>query len=132
MPDYVLGEEAAADQLQLFMDYYEVELDDTQASQADAVKVAKAKVLKAVRLGRVEFRENDGFEIMQKVNGGKTEVIYKELTGKAKMAMGDKSDYGKIYALLGSLAGIGETAIQKFRGADLSTAECIGMLFLQV
>ena len=129
---YVLSEESAAEQIDLFMEYYEVDLEDIPEALADGVAAAKAKVEKAIRKGRVEIRDGEGLEIMQKINGGKSEVVYGELTGKAKIAMGDKTDYGKIYALLGALAGIGETAIQKLRGADLSTAECIGMLFLQV
>lgn len=130
MADFILSEESAAEQLELFMDYYDVDMNDIPTAQRDAVDIACRKVSKAIRRGKIEIRNTDGLQVVQMVK--ETELVYGELTGRAKIAMGDKTDYGKIYALLGSLSGAGETAIQKLKGADLSIAECIGMLFLQV
>jgi len=127
-----ISQEVAEEQLNAFLDYYEIELDELPEEINGAVK----KLLSAICKGRVEVLSNGEIkQIFKNPPGEVSEVVYKELTGSAKLAMKGKSaedHHGRIYALLGSLAGIDERGISKLRGVDLSVAECIGVLFLQV
>jgi hypothetical protein len=137
MMDYKLSEQSAEDQLNLFLEYYELMEEDIPETQKSAFISACKRIIKAIRLGRLEITNVDGIKIVQTLKNpiGESQTIeYGRIVGKAKIAMKGKvdDDYGKMYALLGSLSGLGEVAIQKLEGPDLSIAECLGLLFLQV
>lgn len=140
---YKISEQVAMEQLDGLMDYYDLDLNDIKNSaQRDAVESAYNRLVKAVRKGNLEFSpeatKDKNIKIVQHLKkpiGESGTIEYRELDGKAKVAMKDKSDtdyYGRIYSLLGSLSGLGETAITGLKGSDLSVAECLGVLFLQV
>lgn len=130
-----VSEESAQEQLDSFFQHYDIDIADMPKEQAEAINGALNRIKRAIRSGKVEI---DGSVIKQTLinpAGEVSEIIYGELTGQSKMAMDSKkadSQYGRCYALLGSLSKLGEGAIVKLRGADLSIAECIGLLFLQV
>lgn len=130
-----LSKESAAAQLQVMFDYYEIDLADLPEEQQPAVRNAEMKLVKAIRNGRLEIKPGDDgvVSIVQTVKNGET-LDYGEVNGEAKVAMGLKKDgdsYGKAYALMGSLCGGGEAVIMKLKGKDLSTAEALGILFMQ-
>ncbi|MCK4499839.1 hypothetical protein KAU11_05035 [Candidatus Babeliales bacterium] len=131
----VLSEESAQDQLELFFEYYDMEVEDIHDDQAKALEMSISRIIKSIRKGKLEFAETDSIlKITQHLKNGTT-IVYGEISGKTKLAMKSKLDtdnYGKIYSLCGSLTGIGEAGISKLKGADLSLCECIGALFLQV
>lgn len=136
---YKISEQVAMEQLDGLLDYYDLDLNDIKNSaQRDAVESAYNRLIKAVRKGNLEFSNDDNIKIVQHLKkplGESGTIEYRELDGKAKVAMKDKADtdyYGRIYSLLGSLSGLGETAIIGLKGSDLSVAECLGVLFLQV
>lgn len=121
--------------MQLFFDFYDFDQDDTPESQSQAVEVSLNRIKKAIRKGKLEFTDSDGVVKITQHLKNSTTLIYGEISGRSKLAMKNKSDtdnYGKIYSLCGSLTGIGEAGIAKLKGADLSIAECVGALFLQV
>ena len=130
-----ISEEVANDQLQLFFDYYEIDTDDIFDGESKAIEIACDRIIKGIRKGKLEIKQSsDKLEIIQTLKSG-SNLIYGELTGRTKLAMKAKLDtdnYGKIYALTGSLTSSGEAAIAQLKGADLSLCECIGALFLQV
>lgn len=135
MEKYKLSEEVAEDQVQLFFDFYEIEMDDIPEEQTRAIDVSLGRIKKAIRRCRLEFVESDGVVKITQHLKNETTIVYGEISGRSKLAMKNKSDsdsYGKIYSLCGSLTGIGEAGIAKLKGADISLAECIGALFLQV
>jgi len=131
-----ISREVAEEQLDEFLGFYEIELDILPGDQKAAVDGSVKKIISAILKGRVEVLSNGEIrQVFKNPPGDVPELIYRELTGSAKLAMKGKGaeDYhGRIYALLGSLAGVDEAAISKLRGVDLSIAECIGVLFLQV
>lgn len=137
--DYKLSEESAKMVLQQFLDYYEIDREDMPEDQAQAFDVACGKVIKAIRMGRLEVMESGaGLVVKQHLRNPPKDVDvieYTEISGKAKLAMKNKTNtdnYGKIYSLMGSLSGLGETAIVGLKAVDLSLVECLGVLFLAV
>ena len=100
------------------------------------MKAAHARLLKAVRKGRLEIKE--GGQVVQTLAnppGDMATITYGELTGKAKLEIDKKGaaeHHGRMYALLGALSGLGDRAISSLRGIDLSVAECLGLVFMLV
>ena len=136
MRDFKLSEESAKDQLQVFYDHYDIDLDSLPEDGKANLKLATDRLVRAIRTGHLEFMKDGTIkQILRSPLGECPEIIYGELSGNNKLAMKSKATtdlYGRIYALLGSLSGLGETAITKLKGADLSIAESVGILFLQV
>ena len=135
MPEYKIGKEAAREQLDMLYDYYEIDFDELPKELGTALKATDFKLLKSVRIGRVEISmdEQNVIKVVQNIRNGDP-LIYREIDGQAKVAMGGKDEkdhYGKAYALMGSLCGLGETAIIKLKSHDLSVVECLGTVFLQ-
>jgi hypothetical protein len=135
MLDYKVSEETATSALNGFFECYEVDPKEEAISddQRIAIDAAIAKVTKAIRLGKVTIEGMIITQTLSKAPSEVTTVVYGEMTAKAKVEMGKKSQddhYGRIYCLLGSLSGLGERAIMGLKGSDLSTAESIGIIFL--
>ena len=136
MAEFIISEDSAIEQLDYFLEYYDMDLSALPEEQAIAVESAKTQIIRAIRIGNLEI--SSGAEIAQRLKnpaGDVKSLTYGELTGNSKLAMKNKAqtdNYGRIYALLGSLSGVGEGGIAKLRGADLSLAESIGILFLQI
>ena len=138
MDKYKLSHETAEQQFNVLADYYEIDGEGATQAQKERADVIKAKIIKAIRLGRVEISNEGGIKVKQHLRNPAGEVAtidYAEISGKAKIATGGKTEndhYGRIYALLGSVSGLGETAILSLKGVDLSLAECLGAYFLEV
>jgi len=136
-----ISRESAEAQFEIFCDYYDFD-PETDIPEEDAQRAAFEatieKVIKAIRKGRLEIIDGDPLQIIQhlkKPQGDISTIEYSELTGRHKLAMKDKKgtdNYGRCYALCGAMSGMGETAICKLKGADLSVVECLGLLFLQI
>lgn len=135
MPEYKISEEAAAEQIDALFDYYEIDLNELPGAQKKATEAARGKLLRATRLGRVEIDlDDDGvIRVKQNIRNGEP-LTYREIDGKAKVAMSGKDAddaYGRAYAMMGSLCGLGETAVISLKSHDLTVVECLGMVFLQ-
>jgi len=134
-----ISEKVAKDQFKVFVDYYDLDLTLIPASARESVDSAIDRIMKAITKGRLEIRESEsGVELVQTFKfpmGEKSSMVYGVLTGKTKVSLKTKSEqdpFGRMYALAGSLTGIGDDGIMALKGPDLSLAECIGCLFLQV
>ena len=135
-----LSEEAAHDQVMELLDYYGIDVDDLDGKQNKQAMVSTLnKVCGFIREGLVEIKVKDGAlmvtQTLAKPPGDVKTIEYGEVHGKHKTAMdgkGDDSNYTKIYALMGSLSGMGDTAVKALSGKDLSVVECIGTIFLAV
>lgn len=127
----MLSQEAANDQLQVFIDYYDIDLSDL----GDAGGVIKNRTIRHIMKGRLEITEDaDGLKVSQILKGG-DKITYSEIQGKHKITMGKKPDgdaHGKSYALMGALCGNGEAFILKQGGRDLSVIECLAALYMNV
>lgn len=131
-----ISEEVARDQFQEFLDYYDLDPSVMPEDQRAAFESSASRIIKAVRSGKLEFGQDGTVkQFLKKPVGEVSEIKYEELSGMHKVAMKSKKGedhYGRMYALLGSLSGLGEMGIMKLKGADLSVAESVGIIFLQV
>jgi len=139
--DNKLSKEDAEKQLQILLDYYEIEIDDIKVTEAkNGLEQTIDKTIKHIRRGRLEIKLDEKLSVVQTMQQGKggevSETIpYGILKGETKMAMRDKKGedfHGRLYAMMASLGNIGENDIKKFEGLDLSVVECLGALYLNV
>lgn len=134
--NYILSKQNAKQELQKMFDYYEIDIDDIEDKEVKrAIQNGYNRLIKAVRLGRLEIKTEEGIKVIQTTKDGKAKIEYREIDGVAKTEMAGKADndhYGKAYSLMGSLSGMGESAIKKLKGVDLSLAEVLGLIFLSV
>ena len=130
MADSTISAEVAKAQLDGLISYYEIEITEGDKAQRQARQSAYNKVVRAIQAGRLEIKEDHS--VVQRIASG-AELIYRELDGKAKVAMGtcDEGDHhGKLYAMMGSLSSAGTDAIQQLKGPDNTAVESLGILFL--
>lgn len=134
-----LSEQVARENLQLFYDYYEFSIDDIKGDSRKAVDNSETRLIRAIQKGRLKISEDEaGLKITQLLKnptGDVKEIGYSEISGQSKLAMkgkGEDDNHGRMYALLGSLSGLGEMAFAKLKGVDLSIAECLGLYFLLI
>lgn len=137
-PDkFKLSQEAAEDNLMLFLDYYEIYPDEFETEEEKAaVNLSFNKLINAIRLERIEFKE-DGISIQTLINGSKIE--YTALRGTAKVQGKYKKNESEIvartrrlYSIMGSLSGLGSESMAKMNAIDLMTMECVGFLLSTV
>jgi hypothetical protein len=131
---YILAKEAAELEVKKIFDYYEIDLEEIEDKEHKKfIQMNYDRLIKAVRLGRLEVKLEKGIQIIQHLRDSQEAVIYVEINGEAKSATAgkDKEDfYGRIYAVQGSLTGVGEAGIKKMKGVDLSLCEVLGAIFL--
>lgn len=142
----IISEETAQEQLDFLLDYYDIDIEDTEGdgSLPIALKASCRKLKRAIKKGRIEIgEENNSLVVYQNLvkpieskNGNAFERIrYREVDGRSKTNMKGHQDtdyHGRMYAFLGGLSGESSTFIEKLKGVDLSIAECLGSIFLQV
>ena len=136
-PKFILSEEVATEQVCDLLDYYDIDVELLTAGkdkEAVAVETALDQIAKYVRLGtvQVERDKDDRMTVIHNLQGG-DQVVYREVSSKAKLAMekyDPSSGYSRIYAFMGSLAGVGKTGIEKFSAKDLAVVEVLGSVFL--
>ncbi len=131
---YVLSTDAAEKEIEKIFDYYDIDVDEIE--DKDAKKMIKAsydRLIKAVRMGRVEVDRTDGLKVIHHLKDKPEVLTYKAPGALAKKAMAGKDPndfYGKIYALMGACSELGEGAIDKIPANDLPILEVIGAIFL--
>lgn len=133
-----ISKESAEKEFEKFIDFYDVDLEVLDDDQREMFKSAQKKTIGAIMKGRVEFiTDGDGRVVIHQHlrKEGSSVVKYGVLIGTAKNSIKsgkNKSDYGRLYALMGSLSGIAEYQISKFEGSDLTTMEALATLFLML
>ncbi len=116
-----------------FLEYYEIDLNEIQGTQRRATESAIAKIKKSIMGGQIEIMDDHFTVVVHMRNAQRLEL--RELDGKAKVEMGKRENedlHGRIYAMMGSLTGLGFNAIQSLRGPDLARVESLGIVFLLV
>lgn len=134
---FKLSQEVAEDNLTQFLDFYEIYPEELPSEpEKDAVHTAINKLIIAVRKGWLTFKE-DGTCVQRLKN--KTEIKYGVLSGASKVQnkhrkneSEDAMRTNRLYAMMGSLAGLGAEDMRKFTALDLSTMECLGFLLSTV
>jgi hypothetical protein len=136
---YILSKDAAEKVIDDMLDFLEIDIDEIEEKDTkDMIKKNLGRVIKAIRLGRLEIKHDGGFKVVQHLRNDtdkQNSLVFKVPGAIAKKAMADKSQtdfYGRIYAMMGSACGLGETAIDKLDPVDLSVVEVLGAIFLSV
>jgi hypothetical protein len=130
----IISKENADEQLQIILDYYDIDASALPEKQASIVETVGLKIVKAIMRGDCEIKDVDGEPMVIQTTKKGSDLRYGVITGKSRTEMAKTTDndhYGKIFSMLGSLSGVGKDAIESLKGPDLVLAEAIGMLFLQ-
>jgi len=99
------------------------------------------KLVVAIRRGRLQILKEDDKLVIEQIvgKGDGPPIIYKELSGSARIQDASSGEMGesmevarnkRVYSLMGSLSGLGMSAMINLKGNDLSIMECLGFLFL--
>ena len=136
-PEYKLSRETGDAAVAELLGYYGINLGVLADDQREAIEAMCARLSGYYRLGLVEnIREGGVLKVKQHLQdppGEVREIVYGRIGGKHRLA-GDRykenERYAKLYAIMGSLSGLGETGIVALSGVDLSVVEVLGILFL--
>ena len=137
-----LPKEDAIKQVDLFLDYYDIEpeIDAEDSTHRAQLLNSVQRLTKHVMKGRVEITENDKgdieiLQILKRPINDVSQLTYKVLGGVAKQEIkhtDDKDPMGKVYAIMGSLSEWPGRKIAQLKSVDMSAVECIGALLLVV
>jgi hypothetical protein len=131
------SKESAREMFDKFLERFRIEIDDIEDNQVKSlIKSNMPRIIKAIRRGDLVFSEVEGkYTITLNRVDGKTALDFNVPGAVAKKAMGEKLTtdfYGRIYAMMGSACGMGESAIDKLDPVDLSIVEVLGSIFLSI
>ena len=150
MASYQIGEQEAHDQIELFCEWYGIDLDEKSgvAEEEGLVGYALTRnaLVKAFRKGRLEvaMREDkkggETIEVIQHLahplQGGEMSTItYYEITGATKANVKVSKNATETMAMWAALAVASKEPVEVFkslRGADIGVAQLFGFLFLQI
>lgn len=134
-PVNILSAESALEQVLDFLEYYGIDVERMPPEAAKITETSLKSIEEFVMRGTLEVsRDKDQkMQITFNLSGGTNSMVFKEMGAKHKIAM-DKvkagESYGRIYALMGSLSGLGAGGIEKLPMRDLAVVESLGMVFL--
>jgi len=150
MTSFILGEKEAQDQIDMFCDWYGIDLDEIEeVAESDALAMVRRALIKAFRKGWLEVRlvedkhGGDSIEVLQRLHRpirGRdgveiSEILYPEITGATKANVRIPKNASETAAMFHHLALISKEPVElfnKLRGSDIRTANLFGFLFLQV
>lgn len=128
--DYKISEESAQKQLNLFVEYYDIDLDLLAPNKNRVCK----KIILGIKLGKIEIVEEGQIKIHQYYNDSKNgdqKITYGPITGFIRVEVNKMEDgMNKIYYLISALSQEDKAIFQRMEGLDILIAECIGGLFL--
>ena len=134
--EYALSEEVAQEMVCEILDYYDIDVEALTAGESKAGAAAFENALdhisRAFRSGKLETErdKNSKLLVIQTLEGGE-KLTYGEINARAKLASEKYPDanYSRIYAFMGSLSGVGKTAIEKLSPKDLAIVEVLSSVF---
>jgi hypothetical protein len=131
---YKISDKVATEQLIKLLSYYDIDIDNIEDKKLQQLMESVFnKTVQFIRMGKLEIKIENGVQIIQNTKNDK--IIYTGIRAENKISMDayeEKETHKRIYAVLGSLSGLGENAILKLEEQDMSCAECVGFIFLQV
>lgn len=132
---YILSDQVAQEQIDIFLDFYEFDLEEMIEKKRNILLPAIDVLKKSIRLGRLEVKtDDDSILVVQKLvrpPGGVDQLKYKEVTGRARTAMKeDAGEYTRMYQLAGAVTGVGYNAISVLHAIDLKVIENMCLFFL--
>ena len=138
VPGTKISPESAATQVDELLDYYDVVADDREPKDAGVIRAMRAKLVRYYQRGRLDhIRDTKGHLVVRQhlVEPPGTVPVF-EYGGQmsaARVAMDayeSQAFYQRMYALMGSLSGLGETAIRALGNRDVAVMETVAQVFL--
>jgi len=136
----IVSETVAMDQVMTFLEKFDIDVEAIEDKRSKSgVESTLNKMKDYVKSGLIEIIDKDGkITIIQHLSHPRGDVQtleYKEISGRHKVAMDgydENERYKMMYSLAGAISGIGYDGILKLEGKDLSVAEVLGAVFLQI
>lgn len=134
----VISDEVAGETIDKFKEYYDIDIDDFPGDVKAALVASFRKMKRSIMEGRLEIEiAEETIAVRQHLEkppeGAENPLVYKELSGSSKVNLTDDvGSHKKMYYFLGVLSGEGLKVIQALKGKDMSLAEALGCVFLQV
>ena len=135
-----LSKVVGVEQVNRLLAYYDLDKSDGEEVKK-VIERARQKLAKHFSRGNLEIeQESDGrlfllIHLRCKVSSVGDTIKLKPLSGKSKIAMKGYSDddvFGKVYGLIGSLAGLSADKMQLIEGPDVGLFDELFALFLAV
>lgn len=132
-----VSQESARESLNVFLEYYEIDISLLPDGQRVGVEASLAKAESAIMRGKLEIAlGSEGVvSVTQYVGKERKKLEYAELNGLHKVQMkkaAENAHHERAYILVGGMTGVGLDGILKLKGADLGLAEVMGSLYMQV
>lgn len=137
--EYSISAESARAQLDVFMDYYGLSVEDIEIEDGvEAVNTLVNGLVRAIQAGNLEILDDEnGFKVRQKLvrpPEGLVELVYEDKIAAAKIAMDSagKKIQLRVYTFLAALTGADVGQLIKLKGQDVTTLNRISVLFSMV
>jgi len=137
----LLSEESAKEQLEILMEYYDIDKNDIEIEEGpEAVQTLMNGLVRAIRKGRLEITVDSDNKLvvtqhLQHPPGDITDINYNIVGQKARLAMDrvkSTKEQERMCAFMGSLSGLGSTGIGSLLAADMGTMNRLATLFSMV
>jgi hypothetical protein len=137
----LISEDSAAEQLEILMDYYDIDKNDLENEEGpEAVQTLMNGLVRAIRNGRLEIKVDSDQKLIVtqhlKHPPGDIETIDYNIVGqKARLAMDrvkSTKEQERMCAFMGSLSGLGVQGVSSLVGKDMGTMNRLATLFSMV
>lgn len=135
-----ISEESAQEQMQEFLDYYDIDARDIEIDQGEeSVETVLNRLIRAIQKGYLEVDMSGGEPVvtqnLQHPPGEVKTLVYGVIQARHKIEMDKASkDRGavRMHALMSALSGEAPRAIQSLQGVDMSIMERLATLFMVI
>ena len=137
----LISEESAKEQLDILMDYYDIDKDDLENEEGpEAVQTLMNGLVRAIKNGRLEIKVDSELKLvvtqhLKHAPGDIDTVDYNIVGQKARLAMDrvkSTKEQERMCAFMGSLSGLGVQGVSSLVGKDMGTMNRLATLFSMV
>ncbi len=137
----LISKEMAAEQLEVLMEYYDIDKDDIEIEEGtEAVQTLMNGLVRAIRKGRLEIKVDADNKLvvtqhLQHPPGDIDSINYNIVGQKARLAMDrvkSTKEQERMCAFMGSLSGFGSQGVSGLVAADMGTMSRLATLFSMV
>ena len=132
---YKISEEVAREQMQDFMDSYQIDKNDLVVDQGpESIDTILNRLIRAIRTGQLEILSDGRARInLVAASGNDKSLTFERLTGTAQREYSkDKNTFSAHMAQMGSLCNIPPSKMATFDPVDLSIVQRLSTLFTVV
>ena len=130
--NFKLSDEVAQQQLATLLDHYDIYPGDFDDNDKRLYCSACDGMIVAIRSGRVSIDKADKLTVTQTLKNGE-KINYSEVDGRSRVQdkeQASRSD--RVFSMMGSLSGLGYSAILGLKGTDLTTMNNLSFLLASV